>query len=319
MELTKQGVYLPKPQVPEEWDYQASVRKMERRIYRWRFLTKEILDELWIAHHFLGTMGPKPESVANATDCRTWEQYCQAIGADRSTVYRWFQRERWMDIRDQQRQVTQQLEWPEGRYRIVNRAFFERVKWDRKRGEWIARNINRGNPELTGTRLITLSDIETDDHESSYCQRLIAIPDSKVLHLVGLCNSAQKEASKAALLRYATNGSGEYAQPQLPVGTFEVIYPDPPWHYDKGRRRVRYDSGRTARRDTTASCVPCEGNNDPRNGCAAGHRLIIARGSRIRQDSSSTGRWSPGLCGYSKRCPSWPSSCRLTYHPRRRW
>ena len=115
---------------------------------------------------------------------------------------------------------------------IVNDAFFERVKWDRKRGAWIGENIKRGNPQLTEARLISLADIETDDHESSYCQRLLLISDEKVLKLVNLCTAGTKEASRAALLRYKEDGHIDYEPPELPVGTFEVIYADPGWQYD---------------------------------------------------------------------------------------
>jgi len=115
---------------------------------------------------------------------------------------------------------------------IVNRAFYERVKWDRKRGKWISENIKAGNPQFQPAGGIGLVNIDTSENESIYCQKLLEILDKKVLELVGLCTSGLKEASKAALLRYATSGSGEYDDPELPPGTYEVIYADPGWQYE---------------------------------------------------------------------------------------
>jgi len=115
---------------------------------------------------------------------------------------------------------------------IVNRAFFERVKWDRKRGAWIEKNIPKHNEKNDSVVTSRLRDIETSWDESAYCQKLLEILDKKVLELVGLCTSGLKEASKAALLRYATSGSSDYDDPELPAGTYEVIYADPGWQYD---------------------------------------------------------------------------------------
>ena len=112
---------------------------------------------------------------------------------------------------------------------IVNQAFYERVRWDRKRGQWIQKNIPKHNESSAVTRL---DDINTSKNESSYCQRLLLITNERVLHLIGLCNSKEKEVGKAALLRCKEDGSENYKPPDLPPGIFEVIYADPGWQYN---------------------------------------------------------------------------------------
>ena len=116
---------------------------------------------------------------------------------------------------------------------IVNHAFSERVKWDRKRGQWISKNIDpKGGRPITNPVAVsyTLADIETDDHESTFCQRLIAIQDQEIMNLIKICNGKKKEISKAGLLRWVSDG---HIEPDMtvPPGLFSVVYADPPWKY----------------------------------------------------------------------------------------
>ena len=117
---------------------------------------------------------------------------------------------------------------------IVNMAFAERVKWDRKRGQWIEENIPKHNEKNDSWSTSRLKDIDTSWDESVYCQKLIGIPDEKVLHYINLCLSRDPpvEAGKVGLLRNATNESDNHEEPELPPGTFEVIYADPGWKYE---------------------------------------------------------------------------------------
>ena len=55
---------------------------------------------------------------------------------------------------------------------IVNMAFAERVKWDRKRGQWIEENIPKHNEKNDSWSTSRLKDIDTSWDESAYCPSL---------------------------------------------------------------------------------------------------------------------------------------------------
>jgi len=44
---------LTPPKIPKKWDYDKSVRKTKTFIYKWKNLTVDILNELWIARERL--------------------------------------------------------------------------------------------------------------------------------------------------------------------------------------------------------------------------------------------------------------------------
>ena len=83
---------LDKPEIPEDWDYNESVKNIKGFIYKMKNLTEEILNELWIARGILSKSGAtghiKNLSDANAP-LKTWNDYCEEIGEDKSTVNRW--------------------------------------------------------------------------------------------------------------------------------------------------------------------------------------------------------------------------------------
>jgi len=87
MELAK----LAKPLLPEEWNYSESVGKVTGFIYKWKHLTQEILNELWIAREMLSQPGrPWPEEInGTLVPVKTWTDYCNEIGSQRQTVNRW--------------------------------------------------------------------------------------------------------------------------------------------------------------------------------------------------------------------------------------
>jgi len=75
--------------LPKEWGYEKSVKKVKQMVYRWKRITVEILHELWVAHKMLAKEGRPKKTVANATVSKTWNNYCEDCGIDRSTVWRW--------------------------------------------------------------------------------------------------------------------------------------------------------------------------------------------------------------------------------------
>jgi N6-adenosine-specific RNA methylase IME4 len=84
---------IAKPMMPAQWDYDASVKKVSRLIYKWSTLTDEMVSELWIAREMLSQVGNPRFQKENATGAnapiRTWASYCSDIGSSKRTVNRW--------------------------------------------------------------------------------------------------------------------------------------------------------------------------------------------------------------------------------------
>jgi len=84
-QLTLELEYLAKPDLPSKWDYEESVKKVGKLIYKWKNLTLEIAQELWIAREMLSHSGRPPifkKTGANAPVrtlgqmSRSWDNYC---------------------------------------------------------------------------------------------------------------------------------------------------------------------------------------------------------------------------------------------------
>src|ERR1035437_9868527 len=83
-----------KPLIPSNWNYDDSVSKMKLALYKWKNMTVEMANELWIAKEQL-VMTPQ-ESGALLKDGtkvpRSWTTYCNEIGSQRQIVNRWLNR-----------------------------------------------------------------------------------------------------------------------------------------------------------------------------------------------------------------------------------
>lgn len=80
MELAK----FKKPELPVEWNYESSVKRVKGHIYKWKNLTEDIAKDLWVAREKLSSHYHR--DGANAP---TWNDYCTEIGSTKSTVNRW--------------------------------------------------------------------------------------------------------------------------------------------------------------------------------------------------------------------------------------
>ncbi len=74
------------PAVPNDWDYDNSVKKTKTFFYKWKSLTNEILEELWVAREKLSIVGRNWNESSNK---KTWSDYCEEIGTSRQVVNRW--------------------------------------------------------------------------------------------------------------------------------------------------------------------------------------------------------------------------------------
>jgi len=90
MEKSLIKIDVEKPAIPENWDYEESVKRLKSIVYKWRKLTEEILEELYIARVKLSKEG-RPKTDANAP-VFTWSNYCNEIGIHKSTANRWLLR-----------------------------------------------------------------------------------------------------------------------------------------------------------------------------------------------------------------------------------
>lgn len=79
------------PSLPDQWGYEASVKRMRSLIYKWKNMTRDVANELWIARESLKNKFEayqKGEGDANAPP-PTWSSYCDEIGINKSTANRW--------------------------------------------------------------------------------------------------------------------------------------------------------------------------------------------------------------------------------------
>lgn len=74
------------PTIPFAWNYEQSVGGVKQVIYKWKNITLEIADELYVAHEKLSTGGRSRNGQ------HTWDSYCEAVGVEKRTANRWLER-----------------------------------------------------------------------------------------------------------------------------------------------------------------------------------------------------------------------------------
>lgn len=79
-----------KPIIPDKWNYEESVKKMKMALYKWKNMTVEMANELWIARETL-SVSHRPIS-GTIVPVKTWSDYCYEIGTTRQVVNRWLNR-----------------------------------------------------------------------------------------------------------------------------------------------------------------------------------------------------------------------------------
>ena len=77
------------PVVPDNWDYDISVEKTKTFFYKWKNLTDDIKEELWIAREKLSIVGRNWNESSNK---KTWSDYCEELGTSRQVVNRWLEK-----------------------------------------------------------------------------------------------------------------------------------------------------------------------------------------------------------------------------------
>ena len=83
------------PAVPDDWDYDTSVEKTKTFIYKWKNLSDDILEELWVAREMLSEHGGDRKSNQwnkSSVENKTWSDYCEELGTSRQVVNRWLEK-----------------------------------------------------------------------------------------------------------------------------------------------------------------------------------------------------------------------------------
>jgi N6-adenosine-specific RNA methylase IME4 len=78
------------PGLPCGWNYEESVNRIRPNIYKWKNLTIEVAQELYIAREMLASQGTRTDLGTNIPKL-TWGGYCKDIGIEKRTANRWLE------------------------------------------------------------------------------------------------------------------------------------------------------------------------------------------------------------------------------------
>jgi len=111
------------PKIPNNWDYEESVKKTKQLFIRWKDITIEIASDIWIAREILSSQGKRIDIQprAKTPDVKTWSDYCQDISGikNKENARRAFNRllNKWYPpkkLKDQDKVIL-----PEGKYNTI--------------------------------------------------------------------------------------------------------------------------------------------------------------------------------------------------------
>jgi len=88
VELLIPEVIINKLDLPDDWSYEKSVKKVKGSIYKAKTLTQNILKELSVAREILNKnfKAYQKRGEANVPPPPTWDQYCQDIGVEKRRI-----------------------------------------------------------------------------------------------------------------------------------------------------------------------------------------------------------------------------------------
>jgi len=109
-------IKLTKPSLPLAWDYDQSVKDVKAFVYKWKNLSTEIAEELWIAREMLSKTGVKADDPRwnKSSTLKTWSSYCNDIDSSRQVVNRWIKEwygdpEKEQRLKDEQAKRLQEI------------------------------------------------------------------------------------------------------------------------------------------------------------------------------------------------------------------
>jgi len=79
------------PTIPDNWDYEDSVKKVKAVIYKWNNMSQDVIDTLWIARQKLSISKSDAAKIMHGSKdpCRNWTQYCDDIGSSKGVINKW--------------------------------------------------------------------------------------------------------------------------------------------------------------------------------------------------------------------------------------
>ncbi|MEK6884552.1 MAG: MT-A70 family methyltransferase [Nanoarchaeota archaeon] len=121
-----------------------------------------------------------------------------------------------------------------------------RLRIERKKGEWLQQNIQRGQGATLMSTDSTLKDIGVSRDESSNAQRIAKLDKQEFEQYIQETKNTNKEITLAGVIKIAKEilreEKIETQKEQIiknnieqPKGLFDVIVIDPPWKYDQGQ------------------------------------------------------------------------------------
>ncbi len=81
-------IVIMKPELPEKWDYDTSVKSMKGMIHSWANLTEKMIKEFSIAREILSSQGKRTDIKTDVPRFPTWEQYCKDVGISKRQANR---------------------------------------------------------------------------------------------------------------------------------------------------------------------------------------------------------------------------------------
>ena len=83
IQVSEELLKVKKPQLPEAWDYNESVRAGRQLFTRWKDITIEMATHFWIAREMLSKEGnPHRELTGRNRPLKTWTDYCQEVSGN---------------------------------------------------------------------------------------------------------------------------------------------------------------------------------------------------------------------------------------------
>jgi hypothetical protein len=76
------------PEIPDNWEYGKSVKKVKKLVIKWKSISVEILHELYVAKQQLSFQGVRND-LKSDDEKEGWENYLNETGLSKETVRRW--------------------------------------------------------------------------------------------------------------------------------------------------------------------------------------------------------------------------------------
>ena len=137
------------------------------------------------------------------------------------------------------KQLKQSLE-------VQNKIADYRLRVDRRRGEWIGKNIKQGGDRKSNSSdrslIPILKNIDVSYNESIKLQAIASLPEKLFEKHIEEVKRSNEELTTVGIIKIARELKRQQKPintPDIPTGQFEIIYCDPPWRYEFSKTNTR--------------------------------------------------------------------------------